>query len=416
MMSRHSTALAVACTTVWMLCVACTPAPSKVQPASEVQNSAPDLAAISMEAAPGPEHNVFVRGKEPVLRLLIRNASAQEVLAPVQWTVTDYRGKEVHRSSETVKLAPQSSQEKEFMLPIAALGYFEAVFSVGGKTTMVPLAVLSDKPEATLPPGGLVGWPTSSEKTNPRAQAATLARTYLENMSARPVRPVHWEGSKIANPVAPTPEMVAQRTIAVLMEGATLRRMIAEDAPVRAYRFYKDGNKGPTWAIWSPIPCGPVAVRPLEMPVVITDLMGNSVGLKPRHDAVIIVPCETPVFVTLFTMEVMSVTPLLSVVEPPQKVYAGEPAQIAIEVWNPLNSVLKATASLSMPKGWTDSTQEATAQVAEGAKQRVTMKFTPSAESPAGRETVEVSIKFDRVEIPLAELPVAVEIQRHTAP
>ena len=411
MMSRHFAALAVVCTTVWMLCVACTPAPSKVRPASEVQNPAPDLAVISMEEAPSPEHNVFVHGKEPVLRLQIRNASAQEVLAPVQWTVTDYWGKEVHRSSETVKLAPQSSQEKEFMLPIAALGYFEAVFSVGGKTTMVPLAVLSDKPEATLPPGGLVGWPTSSEKTNPRAQAASLARTYLEHMSARPVRPVHWEGSKTASPV-PTPEMVAQRTIAVLMEGATLRRMIEEAAPVHAYRFYKDGSKGPTWAIWSPTPCGPVAVRPLEMPVVITDLMGNSVGMKPRHDAVIIVPCETPVFVTLFTMEVMTVTPLLSVVEQPQKVYAGEPAQIAIEVWNPLNGVLKVTSSLSMPKGWTDSTQEATAQVAEGAKQRVTMKFTPPAESPAGRETVKVSIRFDRAEITPAELPVAVEVQR----
>jgi hypothetical protein len=388
----------------------CAPAPPKSRPAAEVQKPSTDAAAIKMESAAGPEHNVFMQDQKPVVRLKLQNVSAREVGVPIECVVTDFPGKEVHRSSQTVNLSPQSTKEVEWPLPLAGFGYFEAAFSVYDKKVTVPLVVLKSKPDVKVAPGGLAGWAPSGGGTGGPAQTSELTRKYLEGLSGLPPRPVHWEDSKTAGAVVPSPEMAAQRTISTLLEGATFRRKI-EAGPLRAYRFYKKDAKGPIWAVWTTAPCGPVALRPLETPVVVTDLMGNSLGLKPRHDTILIVPCEMPIFVTLPTMEIMTVTPLVSVVEPPQKVRAGEPAQVTVEIWNPLKDSMKATVSLSLPKGWTDFTKETTMNVEEGAKGRVTMKFTPAAESGPGRETVKVSINFGLPELPPAELPVPVEVQ-----
>ena len=390
------------------LCFSCAPEETKVRPASEAVKPSSEAAAITLEAAPGPENNVFARGKQPVVRLRLRNGSAQETDAPVQCAVTDFAGKEVHRSSQTVKLGPESTIEQEFPLPIERLGYYEAVFSVNGKSVRVPLTVVREQADAKLQSGGLVGWPTAPVKGDVRSAVSEQTRAYLEGLAARPVKPVHWEAAKAAGPISPSPEMAAQRAIAAILEGATLRRKI-ETGPLRAYRFFKEKTPGPTWAIWTTAPCGPVALRPLETPVVVTDLMGNSVGLKPRQDTIIVVPCETPVFVTLSTQGIMSVYPLVSVVESPQKVRAGEPAQVAVEVWNPLKDTMKVTASASLPKGWTDSTKEVAAKIEEGAKARLAMKFVPTADAKAGRETITISIKFDRAELPPAELAVCME-------
>jgi hypothetical protein len=71
---------------------------------------------------------------------------------------------------------------------------------------------------------------------------------------------------------------------------------------------------------------------------------------------------------------------------------------------------MKVTVSASLPKGWTDSTKEVAAKIEEGAKARVAMKFVPTADAKAGRETITISIKFDRAELPPAELPVSFEV------
>ena len=77
--------------------ISCTPPPA-TRPASEPVKAAAE-AAVVLEAVPGPEHNVFVQGNPCVVRVRVRNTSGGEVRAPIQCTVTDFRGKEIDRKS-----------------------------------------------------------------------------------------------------------------------------------------------------------------------------------------------------------------------------------------------------------------------------------------------------------------------------
>ena len=397
----------------WVGCFAilsCT-APS---PTPRPKVEAPSVSShLSIEAIPTPEHNVFPLGKMPFVRLRLRNPGERQADASIQGTVADSRRKEVHRSSQTVTVAPRSSSEVDFPLPITALGYFEAVFrveSAEARPLTVPFVVLRDK---RLRPGSLIGWPEPRLKgVDPRAQADRLTRDYLDLLSTHKVRAVQWRESAAASgEPPPTPVMAALHTLATLLEGATFRRKI-EAGPIRAYRFFKEGDKGATWAVWSGSPCGPVALRPLDCPVVMTDLMGNAEAMKPRENTVILGPNESPIFVTLPTMEIMSVTPILSVTEQPAKVRAGESAQVVVEVWNPFKDTLTATVSASLPRDWSGPSAETVVKVEQGARQRAPIKFVVPPTAKPGQETVKVAVKFDRSDLPPSGLLVLVEVQR----
>ena len=264
--------------------------------------------------------------------------------------------------------------------------------------------------EIVRQPGSLAGWPAlETKEANPQARAARLACAYLEQLATRPVQPVRWNEQE--GVPSPALEMAAQRTIRKLMEGATFRRK-TETGPVRAYRFFKEGDKGPVWAIWSVAPCGPIALRPLDDSVTVTDLMGNAEVMKPRENSVILTPSDSPVFVKLSTMAIMGVMPVVSIVERPEKIYAGEPAQVVLEVWNPFRDPLSVTVALSLPRERTGPVSEARAKIEQGAKERVAMTFVPASEAKAGPQITKVSIKFDRAELPSAELPIPVEVQK----
>ncbi len=242
--------------------------------------------------------------------------------------------------------------------------------------------------------GALVGFPASSLNAGADADAQRverdrLVREYLEALSSHKVPKVEWRDSPQADaPPQLAPVLLAQHALRTLLDGHSFRRAMTA-GPLRALRFFKDGEKGPVWAIWSAEPCGPVALRPLADPVTITDLAGNSQTIRPREESVIVTPSPSPLFVKLSTLEIMAVTPLLSVVE--------DSAGVCLEIWNPFSATL--TAEVTIGKAVSSPTA---VKIGQGGKERVLLDKAASS----GRGHVRV--EFKGADIPPAEMEAAV--------